>query len=304
MIAKGKVRNLLLKILVVIFFLGLIPITALSDEIMDRIKETGKIRVGFRDDAIPFAYLDPKSGRHIGFSVDMAYLLAENLSNHFGKRIEIQPLAVTPKSRINMTVQGTIDVEMGSTTLTQERENKTDSSLIFFFSETTFLVKNSSGIKTLQDLNNTFVGASSGTTNLNAVQHIVKAGRIKPKGIVITETHKQGMLALKSGRIHAYASDRTLLECMRRNAKNPDKWITVDFAISYEPYVYILREGNSDFRDFLNDTVRWSILTGKFYEIYDKWMGQNGPVPIKMSPSLKDHLNIVTYPMKENWWKE
>jgi len=30
--------------------------------------------------------------------------------------------------------------------------------------------------------------------------------------------------------------------------ENPSAWRTTDFAIAYEPYGYLLREGNSDFR--------------------------------------------------------
>jgi ABC-type amino acid transport substrate-binding protein len=47
---------------------------------------------------------------------------------------------------------------MGSTTYTQKREQVADFSLIFFFSETTSLVAEDSGIKTLSDLSSKRVG--------------------------------------------------------------------------------------------------------------------------------------------------
>ena len=77
---------------------------------------------------------------------------------------------------------------------------------------------------------------------------------------------------------------------------DPDKWMTVDFAIAYEPYAYICRENDSDFRDFVNNTILWSIKTGKFYELYEKWMGPKGLVPIKMSQAYKDYLQMIVYP--------
>ena len=89
--------------------------------------------------------MDPKVGKHVGFSVDMAHLLAENLGKRFGKEIKIVPHTVTPKTRIPMVVNGTVDVEMGSTTYTQKREEQADFSMVFFFSETTFLVAKDSG---------------------------------------------------------------------------------------------------------------------------------------------------------------
>jgi ABC-type amino acid transport substrate-binding protein len=286
-----------------IFAMTLIGSVALADETMDRIKKTGKIRVGLREGSIPFAFIDPKVGKHVGFSVDMTYLLVDKLSEHFGKKIEIVPFTVTPKTRIPMVANATVDVEMGSTTYTQKREEVVDFSLTFFVSETTFLVPKDSDIKTINDLNGKRLGAARGTTNLKAIESQVAAGEYKPKDIVVVETHPQGFLALKSGKVDAYSTDRSLLEGLRMKAPHPENWKTVDFAIAYEPYGYMCREGNSDIRDFVNNTIIWSIKTGKFFELYDKWMGPNGVVPIPRSKAYEDYLQLICYPQAEDWWK-
>jgi ABC-type amino acid transport substrate-binding protein len=278
--------------------------SAMAGSTMDKIEETGVLKIGFREGSIPFAFIDPKVGKHVGFSVDMANLLAENLGKRFGKEITIQPFTVTPKTRIPMVVNGTVDAEMGSTTYTQKREQVTDFSLIFFFSETTFLVAKDSGIKVLTDLSGKRIGGARATTNLMAVQKLAEEGKFAPEEIVTTETHPQGMLGLKSGKIDAYTTDRSLLEGLRMKDSDPDKWMTVDFSIAYEPYAYIVRENDSDFRDFINDTILWSIKTGKFQELYQKWMGPEGLVPLKMSPAYKDYLQMIVYPIEDDWWKK
>lgn len=286
------------------WLLCLLAVPTQADQTMDLIEKSGKIKLGFREGSIPFAFVDPKVGKHVGFSVDMAGELAENLGKRFGKKIEIVPFTVTPKTRIPMVVNGTVDVEMGSTTYTQKREEQADFSMIFFFSETTFLVPKDSGIKKLEDLSGKRVGGARGTTNLRAVEDLANQGKFKPKDIIVTETHPQGMLALKSGKIEAYSTDRSLLEGLRMKDQNPDKWMTVPFAIAYEPYAYIMREGNSDFRDFVNNTIIWAIKTGKFYELYEKWMGPNGVVPIPMSQAYKNYLEMMVYPISDAWWKK
>jgi len=278
--------------------------TTLAGPTMDRIEKNGVIKVGFREGSIPFAFIDAKVGKHVGFSVDMANLLAENLGKRFGKKITIKPFTVTPKTRIPMVVNGTIDAELGSTTYTQKREKVADFSHIFFFSETTFLVAKDANIKTLADLSGKRVGAARATTNLKAVENLAKAGKFKPSAIVVTETHPQGMLSLKSGKIDAYSTDRSLLEGLKMKSPNPENWETVDFAIAYEPYAYIVRSNESDFRDFVNDTILWSIKTGKFFEIYEKWMGPEGLVPLKMSPAYKEYLQMMVYPINDGWWKK
>jgi len=288
----------------VIFAMTLLASAVLADETMDRINKTGKIRVGWREGSIPFAFVDPKVGKHVGFSVDMTYLLVEKLSEHFGKKIEIQPFTVTPKTRIPMVANATVDVEMGSTTYTQQREEVVDFSYIFFFSETTFLVPKDSPIKTINDLNGKRLGAARGTTNLKAIEDQAAAGKYKPKDIVVVETHPEGFLALKGKKVDAYSTDRSLLEGLRMKAPDPRNWKTVDFAIAYEPYGYMMREGNSDIRDFINNTIIWSIKTGKFFEIYDKWMGPEGTVPIPRSQAYENYLQLICYPQAEDWWKK
>jgi ABC-type amino acid transport substrate-binding protein len=288
--------------LAVVIAMTFLAVPVMADKTMDQIEKTGKIRLGFREGSIPFAFVDPKVGRHVGFSVDMAGELARYLGMRFGKTIDIVPFTVTPKTRIPMVVNGTVDVEMGSTTYTQKREEQADFSMIFFFSETTFLVAKDSGVQSLEDLNGQLVGAARATTNLRAVEKLAKEGRFKPANIVVTETHPQGMLALKSGKIDAYSTDRSLLEGLRMKDQNPDKWMTVPFAIAYEPYAYIMREGQSDFRDFVNNTILWSIHTGKFDELYEKWMGPKGVVPIPMSEAYKQYLQMMVYPISDGWW--
>ena len=162
-------KKLIQIVLVLLLGIGLFSGPVMADQTMDQIEKTGKIKLGFREGSIPFAFVDPKVGKHVGFSVDMASELANYLGMRFGKKIEIVPHTVTPKTRIPMVVNGTVDVEMGSTTYTQKREEQADFSMVFFFSETTFLVAKDSGIQKLQDLNTRDIEAATriieGTAN-------------------------------------------------------------------------------------------------------------------------------------------
>jgi hypothetical protein len=48
----------------------------------------------------------------------------------------------------------------------------------------------------------------------------------------------------------------------------------------------------------------WAIKTGKFDEIYGKWVGPKGLVPLKMSQAYKEYLQMIVYPMKVDWWQK
>jgi len=66
-------RKSFIYVFCVIFAMTLLGSAVLADETMDRIEKTGKLRVGWREGSIPFAFIDPKVGKHVGFSVDMTY---------------------------------------------------------------------------------------------------------------------------------------------------------------------------------------------------------------------------------------
>ncbi len=277
--------------------------TEVSDT-MKRIEETGKLRVGLREGAVPFSYMDPKAGKQVGFSVDMAYLIAEYLGKHFEKEITVKPYTVSPKTRIPMTSTGTVDIVCGSPTWTAARDKVVDFSIPFFFSDTTFLVSKDMEVDSLQDLNDKVIGAARGTTNIRAIRNLVDEGEFEPADIHVTNDHPAGMLALRTGKIDAYSTDRSLLEGIRLKSKNPDNWKTVGLSIAYEPYAFIVRQDDSQFRDFVNNTIVWSIKTEKFFELYDKWMGPDGELPMTMSEDYKTYLEMSVYPIEEGWWEE
>mgnify|MGYP000547705367 CR=1 FL=1 len=271
---------------------------------MKRIEKTGKLRVGLREGAVPFSYMDPKAGKQVGFSVDMASLFAEYLSKHFDKEITVKPFTVSPKTRIPMTSTGTVDIVCGSPTRTAARDKVIDFSIPFFFSDTTFLVSQDMEVTSLDDLNGKVIGAARGTTNIRVIRNLMDKGELEPADIHVVNDHPAGMLALRTGKIDAYSTDRSLLEGIRLKSKNPENWKTVGVSIAYEPYAYIVRQNDSQFRDFVNNTIVWSIKTGKFYELYDKWMGPAGELPMTMSEDYKTYLKMSVYPIEEGWWEK
>jgi ABC-type amino acid transport substrate-binding protein len=276
-----------------------------AGETMEIIESTGKIKIGWRDSSSPFASLNQATGKHEGFCVDMGNLIAEMLSQRFGKKIEVVPITIASKDRLPKLMAKEIDIEMGNTTHNQVRDRDVDFSLTFFVSETTFLLSKDSPIKSVNDLNGKRIGAVKGSTNVTALNAKISEGVFSPKGEVLqVEKHDDGLAALQQGTLDSYCGDRSILEGLKKKATQPDLWRVADFAIAYEPYGFMVRKGNSDLRDFVDNTIVWALQTGKFNEYYDKWMGPKGVVPIPMSKAYQDYLQLIKYPLKKDWWKK
>jgi len=58
----------------------------------------------------------------------------------------------------------------------------------------------------------------------------------------------------------------------------------------------MMRENDSDFRDFINVVLIDLIKSGKFYEIYERWFGPEGEVPFPMSDDYKTLLELQCWP--------
>ena len=79
-------------------------------------------------------------------------------------------------------------------------------------------------------------------------------------------------------------------------APNPEKWEVVGRLLTYDPYAFIVPENDSGFRDLVNFTLIELINSGKFFELYDKWMGPKGEVPIPMTEEYKTLLKLQAWP--------
>lgn len=277
---------------------------AMADELMRRIEEKGKIRIGFQEDVTPFASYDEIAEVHRGFSVDMAEQLVFFLSKRFGKRIVLEPVNLKAGQRVSMIANGTIDIEMGASTKTYRREKSVDFSIVYFTSETTFLTNKRSGIANIGKLNGKRIAVGAGTTNLRLLKELSLSGQLSSITILPFDNHNLALWALVSGKADAYCADRVLLTTKRLQTPDPENWLILEESIGYEPYAFMLPENNSDFRDFINDTIRWTILTGTYFETYEKWMGPLGIGPFRMSPSFKEYLNVISYPIPEDWWTQ
>ncbi len=263
---------------------------------LERISKRGEFLVGAREGSVPFGFYD-KDGKWVGFSLDIAKEIHKAVEKKLGKSVKLTFKPVNPKTRIPLVANRTIDMVCGSSTHTVPRDEVVDFTITFFLTGSRLLVAKGSPVKDFEDLANRRVGAARGSTNEAAVRMANEAGTISPPArLVVFDEHTKGFLALRQGKIDAYCTDGSLLAGMKQKAPNPAKWEVVGRLLTYDPYAYIVPENDSDFRDLVNFTLIELINSGKFFELYDKWMGPNGVVPIPMTDEYKTLLKLQAWP--------
>lgn len=292
----SKKQSVILWSWVVFISVGLVSLS-LGETILEKINRTGQVTMGFREGSVPFGFLNQK-GEWVGFDMDLGYEIHRALNAKFGKEIKLVKHPINPKTRIPLVVNGTIDIGIGATTITLEREGVIDFSLPYFLTGARLIVPKNSPIKDFPDLGGKRVGMGSGSTaNIKGIDKAIESGLIKPAcEKVLFEEHNKGFLALQQGKIHAYFTDESMLAGMKAKAQNPDDWKIVGRYLTYEPYGMILPQNQSEWRDFVNATLVQLFKSGRFEEIYNKWFGPRGEVPLPMSEEYKILLRALSYP--------
>ena len=89
---------------------------------LDKIKKTGTITVGHRDASIPFSYYDDKQ-QVVGYAMDICAVIVDAVKKQV-PNLKVNYQLVTSANRIPLMANGTIDLECGSTTNNNERQQQ------------------------------------------------------------------------------------------------------------------------------------------------------------------------------------
>ena len=116
------------------------------------------------------------------------------------------------------------------------------------------------------------VGVLPGTTTEKALNLALSRHSVKPS-IVTVKNHAEGVAALDSRAIDAYASDRTILIGMGRTSKDPAKLSLIEEFFSYEPHGFMLKRGDAAFRLSVNRALAAMYRSGEVGPIYEKHFG-------------------------------
>jgi glutamate/aspartate transport system substrate-binding protein len=207
-------------------------------------------------------------------------------------------MAVTSQNRIPLLVNGTYDLECGSTTNNSTRAKDVSFSTNFFYTGTRLLTKKTSGIKNYADLAKKTVSSTTGTTNAQVIRKYNTDKNLDMQ-LILGKDHDDSLLLVESDRAVAFAMDDILLFGLRANSKNPASLEVVGDSLQVEPYACMVRKDDPEFKKLVDDTINRMMRSGEFAKLYTKWFespivpkGVNLALP--MSPELKANLQATS----------
>jgi glutamate/aspartate transport system substrate-binding protein len=268
-----------------------LPALALAGT-LDQIKKSGEIRIGYRTDAPPLAFNDA-SGQAAGYSVDLCKRIATAVKEELKLAdLKVTFVPLTSADRLDAIVKSKADIECGATTVTLSREKQVDFTLMTFVTGGSLLSLADSTVNALADVAGKSVAVVAGTTSEAALKKALTKNLIDAK-VVAVANREEAMKQLDAKQVAAFASDQIVLIGQMIRSGDSKKYSLARELFSYEPYAFVVRRDDPDFRLVANRALAQTYRTGQIEQVYGRWFGQAG---IKPTPVLTAMYALQSLP--------
>jgi ABC-type amino acid transport substrate-binding protein len=237
---------------------------------LDRVRDSGTFRIGYREDAAPFSYEDAL-GEAAGYSVELCRAVAANVSTVLGlAEIAVEYVPVTTEDRFQAVQDGRVDILCGATTVTLSRRKLVDFSLLTFIDGAGVMLRRD-GPEDFEGLAGLKVGVRRATTTEAALADALAQQGLAVE-VVSVASHEDGLAKLQAGEIQAYFGDRAILTYLLLGSGSDDLWVS-ERQFSYEPYALALTRGDDDFRLLVDATLSELYTSGAIERIFTATFG-------------------------------
>ena len=259
---------------------------------LDQIKQSAKIRIGYRVSEPPMSFLD-KDGKPVGYSIDVCSRIVTAVKTKLGNaNIAVEYVPVDSSTRFPMLADNSIDILCGATTKTLSRGELVDFTQLTFVTGASLLSLKAAPVAGIADLQGKKVAVVKATTTIDALEGALKSSLIEAE-VVPVASAAEGIAALRDGKVGAFSSDQVVLIGLLLTAADRDSFAIANELFSYEPFALAVRRNDADFRLIADRVLSHLYRTGDVVQIYDKWMGF---IQGKMPPALQAMYRLNATP--------
>ncbi|MHC9532113.1 glutamate ABC transporter substrate-binding protein [Dellaglioa sp. BT-FLS60] len=233
-------------------------------DVLTTTKKAKTINWGVKADTKLFGLMNIKTDKIQGFDIDVANAVTKKV---LGKDAKANFVQVTSKTRIPLLKNGNIDAIIATMSISKEREKQVDFSKSYFAAGQSILVKKTSSIKSVKDLNKNgmiVLGVKGSTSVINMKKYAPKAK------VLELDDYAQALTALKSGQGDALTTDNGILYGMVK--ENPE-FSVVGGTFTHEPYGIAIDKGQDPFKKQINKALAEMRADGSYEKLLNKWFG-------------------------------
>ncbi|MEM0987922.1 MAG: transporter substrate-binding domain-containing protein [Pseudomonadota bacterium] len=257
-------------------------------DVLQRIVETGEIRLGVRADAPPFSYLDPERG-YRGLAVDICVEVAARMALTLETTLKPVFVEQSAKSRFPALINGETDLHCGPATATLARRDMVDFSILYFVDGVS-LAGLPGAYDALFERGGGRIGVLEGTTAVAIIEDLIERNDLAAE-VIPYPSHAAGLEALDREEVQLYAGDQAILLFMLSATFPEAPYYVQDEVLSFEPYALVMRRGASDLRLAVDRALSAIITDGVIYTLIRRSFG-DFPLP----PEALAAYEIVALP--------
>lgn len=257
-----------------------------ADTTMGKIQEKGEIVVGTKFDVPLFGFKNPQSGDVEGFDPDLAQIIADRLG------VDLKLEEAISDNRIPFLQEGTVDLVLSTMTITTDRDAEIDFSRPYYIAHGRILTSKDSGIESAEDT----AGKKVCTALDSTYQTTVLPRDMPDADPKIVDSYSECFALLQRGQVDAMVTDDVILAGF---LQQDDSMQIVGDDLTTDPYGAGVKDGDTEFGDFVSGVLEDIMEDGTWQGLYDTWIGkytgQEAEDP--MEYTLEDAYEI--YPCSE-----
>jgi len=232
--------------------------TAAAEDTIEKMKHAGVMKVGVRFDAPPMGTVD-NGGKPVGFSVDLGNMIAEKLG------VKAEFVQATPKSRIQLLLNGNIDLQIDTLTPTRERNEVVDFTIPFAWDGGVLVVRKGDSLDVKSYGPPKKLAGLQGNYWVKVVQQTVPNAQF-----TMFQEFPDTFVALMNKKVDGVAINKVLAVAVVK--QHPELAMSKNF---YEdPWAIAVRQNDSKWRNFLNFYLQELWCKSTYQALYSKWFGE------------------------------
>jgi polar amino acid transport system substrate-binding protein len=262
---------------------------------LDRIKETGHIKLGYMVDVRPFTYRN-EAGSADGFTIALCQQVVAGIKQQLGlPQLAVDWVEVTPAGDMALVRDGAVDLLCSPAVQTLDRRRDVSFSIPVYPAGLRAVMRKDAAEALRAAINNTpgakarngrpvwrgspaakLLDKKSFAVVAGSTSQTWLAGKIDSFGLdaktVVVPDYKTGVQQVVDQKADVFLGDRAVLMGAITSAQSKQVAIS-DRMLTNEPLSLTLARGDDDFRLAVDRALSATYASASFAELYAKWCG-------------------------------
>jgi polar amino acid transport system substrate-binding protein len=256
-------KRFLMPLLAGVFLVG-----AAQAQTIDRIKETGLLKLGYRLDAAPLSF-QAEDGGPAGYTPMVCVELAQGILNTIKiPNMDVEFVPVGMQDQFEKVAAGEIDLLCGATTITLKRRELVDFSIPTFADGTTVMLP-INGSEDFAQLAGKKLGVRRDSTTETALNNTL-ASTATFAEVLRFNDHAAAMTAMENGELDAYFGDQSILAGLWLSSPERGNLKLSTNLLTIEKHGLAMARGDTEFRLMVDRLLSNMYARGVMQGIFQK----------------------------------